>query len=117
MVYKPKVFTFAAVKSITTAAATIINRQIYQLLHCCGVSNPLKMKRKSLRELYDVELRKPTPATQFVREVMRVTQRRETSVRQWLAGNYYPDVNTQRILAEHFDTTPELLFPPQLRNS
>lgn len=52
-----------------------------------------------------------TPAIAFVREVAEVTKKSELAVRRWLSGETTPDQLTQEVLAKHFNTTPEELFP------
>ena len=42
--------------------------------------------KKTFRELYDEELRKPTAAQQFIRDVSELTHRSEVTVRFWLSG-------------------------------
>ena len=51
------------------------------------------------------------PATAFVREIAEVTKKSELAVRRWLAGETEPDALTQEVLAKHFNTTPDELFP------
>ncbi|MDE6276858.1 MAG: hypothetical protein K2M06_02000 [Muribaculaceae bacterium] len=68
----------------------------------------------TLLELYQQakqQTRPVAPATAFVREVCEVTKKSEIAVRRWLSGDSEPDALTQSVLAEHFDTTPEELFP------
>lgn len=67
----------------------------------------------TLRERYDQAKSQPkpeTPAVAFVREVAAVTKKSEVAVRRWLAG-VEPDALTQQVLAAHFGTTPDQLFP------
>lgn len=45
--------------------------------------------KKTFRELYDEELRKPTAAQQFIRDVSELTHRSEVTVRFWLSGGLY----------------------------
>ena len=52
-----------------------------------------------------------TPATAFIREIMEVTKKSEIAVRRWLSGETAPDTLTQEVLAKHFNTTPDILFP------
>ena len=52
-----------------------------------------------------------TPAMDFILEVMDVTKKSEPTVRQWIGARCYPDELTQKVLADHFNTTPEELFP------
>ncbi len=51
------------------------------------------------------------PATAFIREVASVTCKSELAVRRWLSGETEPDALTQEVLARHFNTTPQELFP------
>ena len=51
------------------------------------------------------------PATAFVRKVAEITKKSEVAVRRWLSGETEPDSLTQEVLAQHFGTTPDKLFP------
>ncbi len=51
------------------------------------------------------------PALAFISEVAAVTKKSEPSIRRWLAGECEPDDLTKAVLAKHFNTTPEKLFP------
>lgn len=51
------------------------------------------------------------PAQAFVKNVAEVTKKSEIAVRRWLAGTIVPDALTQDVLAKHFGTTPDELFP------
>lgn len=57
------------------------------------------------------QARPVAPATAFVREIAEVTKKSELAVRRWLAGETEPDALTQEVLAKHFNTTPDELFP------
>lgn len=65
----------------------------------------------TLRELYEEARKSPTPGVAFVREVMAVTRKTETTVRRWISGEVIPDALTRSVLAEHFHCNPEDLFP------
>lgn len=71
----------------------------------------------TLKELYakaKQEAKRDTPGAAFVREIALVTKKSEISVRRWLSngeGGCAPDALTQEVLASHFKTTPEELFP------
>ena len=70
----------------------------------------------TLAQLYDRAKQEPKPATPsaaFVREVANVTKKSEVAVYRWLNGTAIPDALTQDVLARHFNTTPEALFPKQ----
>lgn len=67
----------------------------------------------TLKEIYEeVKTQKViTPAAAFVAEIAAVTKKSEIAVRRWLGGQAVPDALTQEVLAKHFKTTPEKLFP------
>lgn len=71
----------------------------------------------TLKEIYAQVKKEPkpdTPTTAFVKELARVTKRSEMAVRRWLGdgdSSCSPDALTQEVLAKHFNTTPEELFP------
>lgn len=71
----------------------------------------------TLKELYAKAKQVPkrdTPGAAFVREIALVTKKSEIVVRRWLSngdGCCAPDALTQEVLASHFNTTPEELFP------
>lgn len=54
----------------------------------------------------------PSPHQALVQEVMAVTRRKELTVRLWMTGKCQPDALTKQVLAEHFGTEPDVLFPP-----
>ena len=45
---------------------------------------------------------------------MAVTLRKELTVRLWMTGKCQPDALTKQVLAEHFGTEPDVLFPPMV---
>lgn len=55
------------------------------------------------------------PATAFIREIAQVTKKSEIAVRRWLSGESEPDTLTKTVLAKHFNTTPDSLFPHQAK--
>ena len=69
----------------------------------------------TFRERYSQEVRKGrmSPGAAFIREMMEVTKKCESAVRKWVAEEnpIYPDALTQKVLADHFGTTEEELFP------
>lgn len=65
----------------------------------------------TLYELYKAELRKPTAGERFIAEVARVTHKSAVSVRRWLYGYTEPDELTKTVLADHFNTDINTLFP------
>ena len=67
--------------------------------------------KKTFRELYDEELRKPTAAQQFIRDVSELTHRSEVTVRFWLSGQQVPDELAQTIIAKKYNVDVKHLFP------
>lgn len=70
----------------------------------------------TLLELYQQakqQHRPVAPATAFIREVACVTKKSELAVRRWLSGETEPDQLTKAVLADHFGTSPDILFPPK----
>lgn len=69
----------------------------------------------TLKELYAKAKEQPkpdTPANAFIREVASVTKKSEIAVRRWLSeGRVEPDALTKEVLANHFGTTTQELFP------
>lgn len=69
----------------------------------------------TLKELYQQQ-KASDPGQKFVRDLMDITKKSEATVRRWLShgpSSCAPDALTQEVLAKHFDTTPEELFPRQ----
>lgn len=73
----------------------------------------------TLKEMYAEARKQPIPqypANAFIREVAEVTKKSELAVRRWVGEGKtacVPDALTQEVLAKHFNTTPEELFPRQ----
>lgn len=71
----------------------------------------------TLKELYAKTKQAPkpdTPAVAFVKELAEVTKKSEAAVRRWLSESEtacLPDALTQEVLAKHFNTTSQELFP------
>ena len=65
----------------------------------------------TLTQMYEKAKSQSTPAAAFIKEVAEVTKKSEIAVRRWIAGDATPDALTQEVLANHFNTTPENLFP------
>lgn len=73
-----------------------------------------KQSKMTLKEIYSQVKQEPkpdAPATAFVRELAAVAKKSEIAVRRWLSGTVEPDALTKSVLAKHFNTTPEELFP------
>ncbi len=69
-------------------------------------------KRKiSLTKLYKEKLSEPSPAKQLIKEIAKLTERSQLTVRLWLSGKHKPEPLIQRIIAEHFNIDVEYLFP------
>ncbi len=73
--------------------------------------NSIMAAKKTFRELYDEELRKPTAAQRFIREVSELTHRSEVTVRFWLSGRQVPDELAQTIIAQKYNVDVKHLFP------
>lgn len=65
----------------------------------------------TLTQMYEKAKSQSTPAAAFIKEVAEVTKKGELAVRRWIAGDTTPDALTQQVLAQHFNTTPDALFP------
>lgn len=66
---------------------------------------------KSFKELYEAELRKPTPAAVFVSMVAEATMRKENTVRMWIAGRQQPDKLARERIACLLGVDADGLFP------
>ena len=66
---------------------------------------------KTFRQLYEAELRKPTPASDFISRVAEATMRKENTVRMWLAGRQQPDKLAVEKIAELLGVEADGLFP------
>lgn len=88
--------------------------QNYYISYLFLVNLKLKtMSNKTLLEIYKERKELPTPAMNFIHELSAVTTRSVTTVQGWLTGKYRPDINTQRVLAQHFNSEASILFPPK----
>lgn len=61
--------------------------------------------RKSYRQLEGV----PTPKQAFLREVAEVAMVSESTVLQWITGDRNPSNARLKLLADHYQCTPEEL--------
>lgn len=68
------------------------------------------MDQKTLKEYYEEELRKPTPAQTFITRVAQATCRSENTVRMWLSGKQYPNQTATNIIAALLGADPTTLF-------
>lgn len=66
---------------------------------------------KTFKELYEVELSKPTAASVFISRVAAATKRKENTVRMWLAGRQKPDKLATERIAELLGVKADGLFP------
>lgn len=71
--------------------------------------------KKTFKELYEDELKKPTAAQKFVSEVSELTHRSEVTVRMWLSGRQVPDELAQTIIAQKFNVDVKSLFPKEVQ--
>lgn len=64
-------------------------------------------------EIYEEQKSKPTPARDFILKIAELTSKSPLTVKRWVqpCTNIRPDRLTQMVLASHFGTTPEELFP------
>ena len=73
--------------------------------------NNMSMNKKSFKELYEEEKKKPTSAQIFVSDVAKLTKRSEATVRMWISGRQVPDELAQNMIADKFNVDVETLFP------
>lgn len=69
------------------------------------------MTRKTFRDFYEAELKKPTAASVFVKRIAEVTRRQENTVRMWLSGRQKPDDLTKETIARALGADASSLFP------
>ena len=64
-------------------------------------------------EIYEEQKSKPTPANDFINKIAELTSKSPLTVKRWVqpCTSVRPDALTQKVLADHFSTTPEELFP------
>ena len=90
-----------ATKLLNICASTEINTN----------QNNMSMNKKSFKDLYEEEKKKPTSAQIFVSDVAKLTKRSEATVRMWISGRQVPDELAQNMIAEKFNVDVETLFP------
>lgn len=73
--------------------------------------NNMSMNKKTFKDLYEEEKKKPTSAQIFVSDVAKLTKRSEATVRMWISGRQVPDELVQSMIAEKFNVDVETLFP------
>ena len=66
---------------------------------------------QTFKDLYLKAKSKPTPVSQFIKEVAFVTGRSESTVKKWVIGIQTPNKESRLKLAEYFKITEEFLFP------
>ena len=69
------------------------------------------MTKKSFKDIYNERKTLPTPAQSFISEVADLTHRSEVTIKMWLLGKQTPDALTQEVIANHFHTDINSLFP------
>ena len=62
-------------------------------------------------EYYQSLKNQPSPAAEFVRDIASLCQRKEITVRKWLAGDANPDQHLQQKIAEIIGIPAKKLFP------
>lgn len=69
----------------------------------------------TFQDLYNEERAKSEALTKFIDDVAAITRKHRVTVKRWASGEepIVPDALTQKVLADHFNTTPEELFPPK----
>ena len=91
--------------------------KVARLLNICASTeintnqNNMSMNKKSFKDLYEEEKKKPTSAQIFVSDVAKLTKRSEATVRMWISGRQVPDELVQSMIAEKFNVDVETLFP------
>lgn len=77
------------------------------------LTSKYKTENMTFKELYTIELRKPTAAALFVKNIAEATHRQENTVRMWLAGRQKPDELACSIIAKELGVNPDELFPEE----
>lgn len=72
--------------------------------------NIYTMEKKTFKELYEAEKKKPTPAKAFIQEVAKICCVDEGTVRIWLNGQRTPSELCKKVIAERFDVEAQALF-------
>ena len=62
-------------------------------------------------EYYQSLKNQPSPAAEFVRDIASLCQRKEITVRKWLAGDANPDPHLQQKIADFIGIPAKRLFP------
>ncbi len=69
------------------------------------------MEKKTFRELYESAKNQPTPAQAFITEVALLTHKSEQTIKMWVMGRQQPDELACAVIAQHFNVSPDTLFP------
>ena len=69
------------------------------------------METRTFQNLYQAVRNEPSPAAKFVHDIAILTNRSETTVRKWIAGETTPDIKVQVVLQRHFNIPMSELFP------
>lgn len=67
-------------------------------------------------EYYQSLKNQPSPAAEFVRDIASLCQRKEITVRKWLAGDANPDPHLQKKIADFIGIPVKKLFPRNMSN-
>lgn len=65
----------------------------------------------TLKQIYNIEKEKPTPAQALVSKIADATCREETTVRQWLSGTQSPNAKAKEKISQILNIPVEELFP------
>ncbi len=67
----------------------------------------------TLKEIYQEEKSKPTPAQIFINWIAEVTCRETSTVRQWLSGTQLPNAKAKERISAALKVPVEILFPEE----
>ena len=71
-----------------------------------------KSDKMTLKQIYNLEKEKPTPAQLLVTKIADATCREEATVRQWLSGTQSPNAKAKEKISQILGIPVEELFPP-----
>lgn len=71
----------------------------------------------NLREYYQSVKNQPSPAADFVAKIASLCNRKEITVRKWLAGDAVPPAHLQEKISRYLDIPVKELFPESLFNN
>lgn len=74
------------------------------------------MDNQSFQERFLEAKNQPSPLQVFLNEVAKVTYRNPQTIKKWATGEIEPDGAIKSLLALHFNTKVEVLFPKNTEN-